>query len=221
MSNVIGHVWISSVKRDPACGRGWLPKNRNDGDFASDAELAAYKKTTQGHFLRQDEFPEALYAPRRWNDHKKADRHIFSYGHLVISEESAKVLSQFDLGEGTFYPVDLFHPDKKTRHPGQWYHLTVAAKKNAVLPEQSSRIKHVHKASGEYPDVWGAPPNFKDDEITFGASVLEGPDIWTDEHFFIGYMISERLYKAMKKAKISKHWSLRRAPVIDGAYRNA
>ena len=178
--------------------------------------MAAYKKTSQGDFLREDEFPHALYAPRCWNDHKKADRHIFSYGHLVISEQSAEVLSQFDLGEGTFYPVELYHPDKKTRHPGQWYHLSVAAKKDALLPEDSTRISLKYKGSEGYHKMWGAPPNFKDDEITFGAAALEGPDLWTDKHYQSGYMISERLYKAMKKAKISKHWSLKRALVVSG-----
>ena len=193
-----------------------MPIHYDEKGLASEAELAVLAKSRSGILVEKDEFPHALYAPRLWNDHKKADRHIFSYGHLVISEQSAEVLSQFDLGEGAFYPVDLYHPDKKTRHPGQWYHLTVAAKKDALLPDASTRISLKYKGGEGYPKMWGAPPNFKDDEITFGAPALEGPDIWTDMYYRSGYMISERLYKAMKKAKLSKHWSLRRALVVSG-----
>ena len=87
-----------------------------------------------GEVVQDTELPSDMFAPSKWNDHKKAKLHYMTCGFDIISQEAANVLLEFDLGQTQIFPVRLWHPDKKTRYHEDFYILNVVKEKMLSYP---------------------------------------------------------------------------------------
>lgn len=206
-------IWLSRAMQDPRNGRGlrpltWEPGNR----LLAPKEEDLYRRSRTGEVVEEHEFVKDLYFPKEWNDHKKPIRHIMTYGMFVVTEKAADVLKNFDLGEGSLYPVNLYKPDRKTKIDGNFYHLNIAAKKNAFLPEKCQG--RIYRPYGDAYEIWTANPDHEDDEYVFSPEALNRPDLWFDERINSSFFISNRLMEALKTAKVAKDWRALRCPIV-------
>ncbi|MBO9422025.1 hypothetical protein J7481_21125 [Labrenzia sp. R4_2] len=192
-------------------GRAWrsaayFENNENEPEDI----LKSMRQFSVGWPLPQDRFPADNYPMP--GSYPAADEQsvpqIFTNGFTFLSEESAEVVSQFDLGEGALYPTRLWHSDRVTPMPGNFFYLNVASKKDTFLPEQSSGAKKL--ASG----TWQVPRLAKNLKLKVSAAALQGPDLWFEETIMTNFFISDRLKQALDARKLSKDWMLTRCSVV-------
>ncbi|MGL4236883.1 hypothetical protein [Tabrizicola sp.] len=130
-------------------------------------------------------------------------------GFLCMTEKTAAVLRQHDLGGGGLYPLELVRHDGVTPVPGPFWALNFGAKKTAVNTAESRGI------DGPYPDGKCRPKFWiKDDEFAVTSAALEGSDIWGDSLSEVGFFVSPKLGKALHKAGLAKVFHLRRCRII-------
>jgi len=205
-------IWLSNVYGDSMSLRGFRSmRPDHDGKNPDPRTVAAITKAKRGELLPAEDVPTDFFAVAHWADHRKAPLDIFTNGFLIITEESAAVLRQFDLGACRLHPVRLWHPDRKTRFGTGHYVLNFASRKDAFLPDRSPRMKRVPLT----PDRWSPPTNLQDNEFGFTKAALHAPDLWWDRRIVYGFFLSHRLAQALKAAKLAKHWRLFRCPVVD------
>ncbi len=168
--------------------------------------------TEKGHFLGRERFPTDNF-PRRDSPraHQSRMPQIFGSGFFFVRKKSADVLRQFDLGQGALYETRLWHPDRKTRVPGEYFYLSQGNIKDAFLLERSPMAK-------QYPSkqLWKIPPNPTNDQLYFAEAALNGPDIWWDRKIGTYFFISDRLAEALKRARVAADWQLLRCPIVTG-----
>ena len=71
-------------------------------------------------------------------------------GFIYVSSQVAQLLSQYDLGNGALYPVELFENDKKTKIDQAYYALNIGNQKHTIALEHSPSIKADINFPGEY-----------------------------------------------------------------------
>jgi hypothetical protein len=203
-----GPVWCVRGAEDSTHIRGWRSFLADEADNEPESVLEVVRLSKRGHFVEPRRFPSDLKPMRYGNAHRQRALQIFSSGYAFVSQPSADILRQFDLGNGNLVPVRLWHPDRKTQVPGEFFYLNQGNRKDAFLPDKSQAYKP-YKAR----DVWRLLPNPVDDQLVFSSSALEGPDIWWDERFLYYFFISNRLAMALKAAKVARDWGLLRCPI--------
>ena len=57
----------------------------------------------------------------------------------------------------------------------------------------------------------------KNDDIAVSPAALEGVDLWRDTALTQAPFLSPRLVKAIRAAKLTRHWDMRRCRVVDAA----
>ena len=97
------------------------------------AELSERYQT--GKAFSEDEIPRRFCG--RYGDTRIRSLSDFFYanGYFVVSRRCADVFNQFDLGEGGFFPVEIYHGDRKTRVTGEYFFLNFGCQKTAFVPE--------------------------------------------------------------------------------------
>lgn len=165
-----------------------------------------------GDPISTDCLPKRIYVGK---DARKTDKfnEVTLYGYLIVNEAVADVFRQFDLGpHGGIYPVEIYQKDRRTRVPGEYFHLVFANRKSAIDP-----VKSKLRESPVKPSRWIYKPltNPQDHDYVVDASALEGPDIWHDTAMWKAVFMSDELGKALRTAKLSRRFGLRKCQVID------
>jgi hypothetical protein len=200
-------IWISYAMCSTASLKGfhsdrWL----NDIQFVADAN----KRNEQGEPLTSDFFPTEVFADYKDKKEKRQPDLFMAAGAWTVSAACAAVLRQFDLGAGNLYPIKLFQHDRKTPVDGEYFCLNFGARKTAVLTDQSPRI------GKPYPnhDIWQPPGGMQDNDIAVSEEALEGPDLWIDTQMRSAFFVSDALAQALRVAKVSRPFKLRKCVVI-------
>ncbi|MEW2919538.1 hypothetical protein AB1A64_20895 [Ruegeria sp. ANG10] len=212
-------VWLSNVYRNSSAERGYRPVGYpdvvnppldNEIGIAFRSVMARQKK----HLTIEDhEFPKQLYAVKRWADHKRPIRHIMSAGGaLVVSSTSAKVLRDHDMGASRLVPVDLLHPDQKTKLDDDWFYLVLGSGKPCFKADISEGVIPLGNPAQLF--MIQNSDHVSHEDLVFSEEVLTGPDIWFDPAILGAPILSDRLAKALKAAKAAKHWDLLKCRVI-------
>ncbi|EFO30492.1 hypothetical protein TRICHSKD4_4084 [Roseibium sp. TrichSKD4] len=113
------------------------------------------------------------------------------------------------MGEGALYPVRLWHPDRETQVPGDFFYLSQGNKKDAFLRERSEGFDQM--AQDMLSVHWRRP---KPAKLVFSKEALGGPDLWWDETIYGDFFISDRLKSALDERDLSADWHFMRCPVI-------
>jgi hypothetical protein len=207
-------VWIVRGHQDPQQIRGWRPFEAYDNDDnAPDEILDAMKQSAAGKFLPKSRFPTDNY-PMRKNyppAHEERMPHLFSSGFIFVTEKRAQILRRFDIGQGALYPTRLWHPDRSTQVPGNYFYLSQGNTKNAFLREQSPEAYEIKRYRRD--SLWALPPNPKNDQLFFSEAALGPPDIWWDVQIARYFLISDRLAQALDDGRVSYDWKLMRCPI--------
>lgn len=202
-------VWVSHVFSSTRLNR------QADSDLAlADLQRAGdtIKRNRSGEPLAQDRFPKEFYGriPRR---KLKKLRDLCSLsGSWVVSAACAEVLQQFNLGRTAFYSIKVYEHDRKTPVEGEYFCLSFGETKQALLLEESSGL---HPNSYQDPvREWHIDGGGKDDSIAVREEAVQGVDLWIDPKLFEAVFMSDALAKALRAAKMSRHFSLRRCRVL-------
>lgn len=155
-------------------------------------------------------FPKEMFAKYKDKKEKKQPDLFMAGGFWTVSFYCAAVLRQFNLGKGNLYPVKLLQHDRTTPVEGAYFCLNFGAQKTAVLTDQSSRIDKPY----EKHDIWEPPMAMQDKDIAVSSNALEGPDIWMDTRLRRAFFVSDSLAQALRAAKVSRPFKLRKCIVI-------
>lgn len=159
------------------------------------------KRYILGDKLQDSEMPPAFYV----SPHKritKLPEAFYAGGYIVVQEKCAEVFRQFDPGENSLVPKKIFQNDKTTSVEGQFYILNLGTLKDTLIPAKSSSlIGPINHARGT---MWRFPLKAADDQFVLSSKALEGPDMWNEKSMFEAIFFSERLWRALEQAKLTK-----------------
>ena len=205
-------VWISTA---PGHASNLRPfKNSFSNDEQRKIGLEWAQRNIDGEPLTAQYFPSQIWgiASAREANYKLPD--LFRAGDIwVVSSRAGEVLRQFDLGGGSLYPVNVLKKDRATPVGGEWFCINFGNQKKAFRPEESINAWHGYIRDGL--KGWFAELPLKDHNFAVSASASLGPDIWIDPDVGDAVFLSDRLAKALKKAKADKGFFLSKCRVID------
>jgi hypothetical protein len=203
------HVWISDCRADSTL---IIPMGSDFSERRPELSEKAGLMRLLGQTVPADMLPRILWGKTNSSLPRKLPHFFVANGNWLVSRKAADVISQFDLGDGGLYPVQIFKKDRTTPVEGEFLCLNVGAQKSAFLPEQSPRVA---KCNPELP-WWTLPPKDKDDAASVSSTALQGPDLWWDRTIDSGFFLSGPLGDALKKAGLAKAFRLYRCPVVEG-----
>lgn len=211
-------VWLCNMHRNPSAERGY----RAVGDVEytgravkQNAVGLAFLDLTERLEKRapvaDEDFPPSLYSPIAFGDHAAPKRHLFKAGGpMVVSGDSAEVLRAHDLGTSRLLPVSLQFPDQTTPVEGEWFYLVVGDVRPGLRGAASTGL---HKFDGVDLFMPLGKAHLADNDVVFGPEAQGGPDIWFDPTLLDAPILSDGLMRALKAAKLVKHWDLVRCRV--------
>ena len=200
-------VWISRALVHPTNQRPF----RNDVAERDHARLIEIKQSNErGEPLGPDDFPTVIFgAPHALERNYQVPDLFSAYGYWMVSEPTADVLRQFDLGQAQLKPVPVLKSDRQTPIGGNWFCLNFGNAKRIVLPEQSEKIRPGPQ------DRYNVPVTLADDQLVVSPEALQPPDIWVDPQLWDNFFVSDGLREALRKAKLSSKFYLTRCRVAD------
>ena len=86
----------------------------------------------------------------------------------------------------------------------------LGAQKTAVLTDQSARIDKPYANH----DIWEPPLAMQDKDIAVSSSALDGPDLWMVPQMRDAFFVSHALAQALRVAKVSRPFKLRKCVVV-------
>lgn len=204
-------VWISTA---PGHASNLRPFRHDVSERGREAFQPILDRIKAGEPLAPGDFPEVIYgAPEAEEKDYRLPDLFHAYGFWVVSGAAAEVLRQFDLGQGSLAPVRIMKSDRKTPVGGEWFVISVGNQKGALLPAESPRMRSRYIRDGE--KGWFPPFVTKDQDIAVSFAALAGADIWIDPQAGDSIFLSDRLVKALKKAKADKGFFLSKCRVLD------
>jgi len=208
MSNENETVWVSDSMGDTR-----LVKHFKADLSISDPNLAieVKRKNEAGEPLDEELLPKEFFYIYRDKKEKRINPGFFNAGGFhCVSAAFADVLRRFDLGKGALYPVELFQHDRETPVEGEYFCINFGNQKQAFVPEYSPAAQKPHPTQ----DMWKLPFVPKDYDISVTKTALEGSDLWVDPLVRKALFLSDPLAKALKAAKLTRQFKLRKCRMI-------
>ena len=172
------------------------------------------RRNLEGEPLSAEYFPSDIWGIKSARESNYKFPHLFAAGNVwVVSSAAAHVMRQFDLGGGGFFPVKVFKKDHVTPVGGDWFCINFGNKKSVIVPDQSMRMMHQYIRNGE--KGWFPAFVTSDGDVALSPTALLGPDIWIDLDVGDAFFLSDRLAKALKKAKCDKGFFLSKCRVVE------
>lgn len=198
--NVNQAPWVSEaglrVENVKYTCNSFMPEGDELGEKYSWAEQAT-KLNEGGHALGPEYFPDHIYNKKLRNATRQKFPDIFqAFRYYVISEAAARILREFDLGNGALYPVRLTEADMKTPIGEGWYCFNFGNAKPSVVREETRGMVPPR------PGFWLLSGMRKDGDIAVSEAALAGPDVWVDPRLIRGFFVSAEVGKAIKQAKL-------------------
>lgn len=217
-------VWMSNVYRNHGLGerlgtrtkmygREWGPATSNL-PVATPEELKAINLQAQGFALPRESFPEADAV---YND-KMFDRvgELFNCaGFFVVREGIAKLLSNFDLGDGGLIPFPIYQSDLVTPYPGKFFILNVGSRKNTIIPEMSENVVKfaIDRETGT--QYWKVRSDSCNDDVVLTRESMNGSDLWVEEVVHEKIFLSDALVSALANKGYAGDWLLQRCRIAE------
>jgi hypothetical protein len=220
---VIGRIWVSDFPLELFDKIGLRHKYRGEAWEAPYANfrvpqrtvdyLAKMRRYVQGHPVSPVHFPEAsaIYAPERFPPEHPVS--IAGFGYLV-HDRLAEILRRFDIGPGGLIPHVIYEADEVTPIAEQWWYLGLGAQKRSFLPARSRKVLTVFDGKGLKDSIYQPWPDRRDDDLTFSAAALEGPDLWAEAELHSCLLLSQPLGQALIDADLGEVFRLRTALVL-------
>ncbi len=212
ISGAFGDTSIIAPLREMLHDRVGVEETREE----MEAGAALSRRYQTGKALSEDEIPRRFCG--RYGDTRIRSLPDFFFIEFcfVVSQRCADVFNQFDLGEGGFYPVEIYHGDRKTRVAGEYYFLNFGCQKTAFVPERVEERHTLHFRPS--PMGWwftGGGGYIKEALCPVTRAALEGPDLWMDTELDRAFFLSDRLVKALRAAKLTRTIRLNKCFFVD------
>ncbi len=132
-----------------------------------------------------------------------------AYGFWVLSAAAAAAIESCGLGRGEIRPVTITRKDRKTPIEGEWHVWSIGNVRPTLVVDQSAglMVRSAHS--------WSPPFVLKDDMIAVEPSAIEGPPAWVDPALADCFFVTGTLMKALKAAKATNGFMLRRCRLVD------
>lgn len=221
----MSEVWISSVISNGEYGNklGIRTKFHNQ-EWETPSHIVpmqtseiseAIRRHAAGEKLEREEFPEASYVFSK--GHFKRTHDLFwAGGFMAIKGELARVLAEFDLGEGGgLIPYPIYEEDKMTPLEGPFFLVNFSGPKDNFLAKKSQNLEVMLTVEDGGRDLWSTRFQPMKDEIAVASSALTGADIWAEKKLWHKLFMSGRLVRALNAAKINVDFELARARLVD------
>ena len=176
-----------------------------------DVALDTIKRNDRGEPLPASSFPVEIYGNEDAVKFSKLPDFFYGNGFWVVSSVAANVLRQFDLGNGALYPVKLFQKNHKTPVEGEYFCINFGNVKQSFVPEESPKAQKKPHITTPY---WGLPFVTKDNDIAVLPTAFDGPDLWVELRFWTAFFVSDDLAKALKAAKVTRSFGLRKCRIV-------
>lgn len=207
MSKADDTVWVSCAMMDSSLVKAFTSDVLEHDEGKA---LEAMRQNSKGVPFPADRFPKECYIKRKGKKYGKQPDIFMVSGFWVVSAACADVLRQFDLGEGGLYPTKLFQHDRTTPVEGEYFCLNFGNQKQAFVPEYSPMAQRPHPTQ----DMWKLSFVPKDGEMAVTKVALERPDLWIDPWVRHAIFLSDPLVQALKAAKLTRRFGLRKCKVI-------
>ncbi len=213
MSKTNDTVWISRAMADSTLIKGF---QTDAYEIDKEQALEAMRGSEKGVSFPKQRFPTEMYAKYPDKKEKKKPDIFMAGGFWTVSAACADVLRQFDLGDGGLYPTKLFQHDRTTPVEGEYFCLNFGNTKQAFVPEYSpkARIPDYFQPGPDNPLVWLQPIMHNDGDMAVTKIALDGPDLWIDPKVRSAFFLSDPLVQALKAAKLTRRFGLRKCRVI-------
>jgi hypothetical protein len=202
------HAWVASFTRIEVNHGKYMSCELAETDSQAISKIR--HDLRHGEPLGEDAFPKKL-----WNLKAKPIRQLpqifMGAIYWVLGAKAAKVFSEFDLGGGGLYPVEVLQNDRKTRIEGEYSCLCFGNTKSALQWDQSTGIHPIKPDRTEY---WNLNPVPVDDSVVLSSAALDGPDVWIDPALWLTFFVSDGLAQALKAAKVDGPFSFTRCKVV-------
>jgi len=205
-------VWVSDSMGDTR-----LVKHFKADLSISDPNLAVEvkRKNEAGEPLDEELLPKKFFYIYRDKKEKRINPGFFNAGGFhCVSAAFADVLRRLDLGKGALYPVELFQHDRETPVEGEYFCLNFGNQKQAVVPEYSPKLRKPSYPQKEGEPPWILPAVLENNDIAVTKIALEKPDLWVDPQIRESLFLSDPLAKALKEAKLTRQFKLRKCRMI-------
>jgi len=205
-------VWVTRIMNDYDLWFALRSKAvlENDSEQMK-LEAQARNEVKRGRSLPQSRFPAEMYIERDLGNPEPRDRFpdFFVSGIPYISAAFAKVLSQFNLGNGAFYPVSIYQQDRKNLFYGDYFHLNVGTTKSSLLPEDSPGIE-----KSQFSSRSRIVSVLKDDDLCLTQAALTDADLWIENGFWDELFLSDRLFQALQGARLNVSFDAKRCRIL-------
>lgn len=94
--------------------------------------------------------------------------------------------------------------------PGTHYWLAIGEQKEALFAEESTALEALDRRK----NLWTLWAGAEDNGIAVTAEALQGVDLWADPTLTRSVFLSDRLAKALKAAKLTRRFGLRKCRVV-------
>ena len=180
--------------------------------------MALSDRYYSGESLKREEMTEAafIYDESRF----KRLQELFLAGVFYgVRGKLAQVLGETDLGTGCLYPFPIYQEDKKTLQDvveGPFYILNFGAQKHCFLPDESNpeTVRPFFTLERHGIEVWKSIFGTNDGDVAVSAAAFEGPDIWFEPKLMSKIFMSDRVVKALRKAKVKVNFDLKKCRVV-------
>ena len=200
--------WASRIFCDSTLIKGFW-NNLLDED--EDQAVDAMRRNKDGETLTASRFPSEFFVKRSGKSFRSFPEIFNAGGFWVVTGRTAEVLRQFDLGQTSLYPTKFFKYDRKTPFERDFFCINFGEKKDAFVPELSTAEKKPWMDT----DIWKRPVYPKDDQLVLSPAALEGVDLWMDPRLWEGLFLSDRLVSALRAAKLTRRFGLKKCRVIE------
>lgn len=212
------YVWLSTALVDPRHSRPITHdiSEPREGHSRVGLERAAeaYLANERGETLTASDFPSMIFPAQHAAKPSMVLTHLFFAGsYWVLSSRCAAVLREFDLGAGGLYPVKVTQKDRVTPIGEQpWFCLNFGNTKVGFVKEASERAAFGPESS--YSRLVTPWSFIKDWQCAVTERVVGRPDLWIDTTLNSGLFLSRALGDALKIAKVTSGWGLRKCRVV-------
>lgn len=221
-------VWVSSVLsngelgdnlglREKFKGHDWLPASREA--FRMPKEIIdAMRRAAKGESLKRDEFPEASYVYNEKHFEKNAKDFFWASGFIVVKGKLARILQNFDLGEGGgLIPYPIYQKDKITPYEGEFFLLNFGTQKDTFLPNltNSKQVVPLFTVERDGIELWDCKFALSDEDIAVSNKAFAGSDLWFEKRIYGKIFISDRLAQEFNEANLNFDMRLMKCRAVD------
>jgi hypothetical protein len=217
-------VWMSALNSNSSVGMkqglrskyygyDWTPASFTIPMLPKEVAQAS-KRQQRGIALQRHEQTEAVAV---WNEKSFSRvRDIFCAGPFyAVKGRLIEVFSNIDMGEGGLVPFTIYEADCTTPKDIECYFLNVGCVKDSLVAEKCEVLRNLGNDRVTGRPLYTVNSIKSDGRVVLSKKALDGPDLWVEDLASRKFFMSDRLARALIKARMKDVFRLTPC-LIDG-----